>query len=134
MNRKLLFICSGLTFCSPIFHARVTFCNTSSQMNYGKWEFGLHSDSEMKSSCGLSTTYVHGVTEVAGNYGHMPWGKYCWKPNNCSLHTFSIHKLCHLLKNHSVVIIGDSTQYMFYQSSRNNNFLLSSIFFLFLYH
>lgn len=90
----------------------------TSDMFSGRWINGTingEGDSRLRSSCGLRVDYE--LKESAGLGGrNMPWGRYCWHPESCLLHPFSRTRMCHILNNHSILLIGDSVQYMFYQA------------------
>lgn len=83
---------------------------------FGRWINGKHQGMSI-SSCGLATAYERPIDEEASDHGEGGnWGDYCWEPNDCALRKFSRHRFCHMLQHHSILIIGDSTQYLFYQS------------------
>jgi hypothetical protein len=68
--------------------------------------------------CGIAWKYKHDLAEQAGreNHGEKPWGKYCWRPHRCTTHVFSKDRMCEVLNGRSLLIIGDSINYMFYQA------------------
>ena len=90
-------------------------CN-STQLAFGRWVWSVDNDTAKISHCGMATVYDHRLDEVAGNHDDASWGKYCWRPHNCRYHKYSVERACHVLGGHGVLIIGDSTSYMFYQS------------------
>ena len=93
----------------------LSLCN-STQLAFWRWVWSVDSDTATTTHCGMATVYNHDLREEAGNHGERPWGKYCWRPHNCRYHKYSVESACHVLDGHGVLIIGDSTNYMFYQS------------------
>ena len=121
-NGIVLLTCLWLLFVSAsskddAISGHPTHCNSTS-MVFGRWVKGLVLDSNATktSSCGLLTDYE--LVENGANHTlRAPdISKYCWKPHDCILHSFSVRHFCHLTMNHSILIIGDSTQYMFFQA------------------
>ena len=93
---------------------------TIEQFSFGSW---IHNNASTpndppgtESRCGLKTVYKQNLLLRWGEHKKGNWSNYCWKPHNCYLYKFSIQHMCKVVEGKHILIIGDSTSFMFYQA------------------
>jgi len=94
---------------------------TTEQFAFGHWIRNNASTPNdppgTESRCGIKTVYKQDLLESAGDHNNSEWSNYCWRPHhNCYLYKFSIEHMCKVVENKHILIIGDSTSFMFYQA------------------